>query len=79
MPDAAALLFFRIDPARNMARFYGLSIEPSLFGDVALVRRWGRIGTCGRQLIEFFPDLPAAHQAMAAHMRARLRRGYRRA
>jgi hypothetical protein len=28
----------RHDPARNMARYYVLSIEPSLFGDTALVR-----------------------------------------
>ena len=31
-----------------MARFYALSIEPTLFGDVCLIRRWGRIGTRGQ-------------------------------
>lgn len=32
------LVLERRDPARNMARFYVLTIEPTLFGDVALVR-----------------------------------------
>ncbi|WP_187399200.1 WGR domain-containing protein [Bradyrhizobium paxllaeri] len=31
-------------PARNMARFYVLTIEPILFGDSALIREWGRLG-----------------------------------
>lgn len=31
----------RIDPARNMARYYVLSIEPTLFDDSSLVREWG--------------------------------------
>ncbi|MGO7014944.1 WGR domain-containing protein, partial [Rhizobium johnstonii] len=34
----------RIDPSKNMARFYALSIEPNLFGGTSLVRSWGRIG-----------------------------------
>ncbi|WP_343044844.1 WGR domain-containing protein [Allomesorhizobium camelthorni] len=37
----------RIDPDRNMARFYNLTIEPTLFGTASLVREWGRIGTFG--------------------------------
>lgn len=51
-PDNAAMatathsrLLDRIMRERNMARFYELSVEPTLFGEVALVRRWGRIGT----------------------------------
>lgn len=30
-----------------MARFYALSIETDLLGEVAVVRRWCRIGTVG--------------------------------
>ncbi len=33
------LVLERVDRARNMARFYVLSIEPTLFEDLALVRR----------------------------------------
>jgi len=33
----------RIDRGRNIARYYVLSIEPTLFARLTLVRRWGRI------------------------------------
>jgi predicted DNA-binding WGR domain protein len=38
----------RIDPDRNMARFYTMSLQPTLFGEWALLREWGRIGSAGR-------------------------------
>jgi hypothetical protein len=34
----------RVDPSRNIARYYVLSIEPTLFVKHTLIRRWGRIG-----------------------------------
>ena len=34
------ILLELIDPTQNMARYYVLSIEPTLFGDSALVREW---------------------------------------
>lgn len=37
-PTLQVLVLERRDPALNMARFYVLSIEPTLFGDAALVR-----------------------------------------
>ena len=37
----------RLDPARNMFRFYRLAIEPDLFGGVRLLRQWGRIAARG--------------------------------
>ncbi|MGY6251465.1 WGR domain-containing protein [Bosea thiooxidans] len=43
-PRLQMLVLDRSDPAQNMARFYVLAIEPTLFGDVALVREWGRRG-----------------------------------
>jgi predicted DNA-binding WGR domain protein len=38
------LVLERRDSHRNLARFYVLAIEPTLLGDSALVREWGRIG-----------------------------------
>ena len=35
----------RIDPDRNMARFYTMSVQPNLFGEWLLLREWGRIGS----------------------------------
>jgi len=50
------LVLERVDRAKNMARFYVLSIEPTLFEDLALVRRWGRIGSAGRERIDLHPS-----------------------
>ncbi len=44
-----AVVLRRLEPERNVARFYALLIERDLFGHVVLVRRWGRIGTRGRE------------------------------
>ncbi len=46
------LVLRRVDPEENIARFYALMIERDLFGRVVLVRRWGRIGTHGRERTE---------------------------
>lgn len=70
-------LLYRIDATRNMARFYALAVEPALFGDVSLVRRWGRIGTSGRSKIELFDTSAEAAQALSDLVRRKLNRGYR--
>jgi predicted DNA-binding WGR domain protein len=66
----------RHDPARNMARYYVLSIEPSLFGDTALVRQWGRQGRNGRQRIELFRARAHAIETLEAWFARKIRRGY---
>lgn len=67
----------RIDASRNMARFYALSIEPTLFGDAALVREWGRIGTPGRRRLDLYPSVANAHDALRRLAKAKVTRGYR--
>jgi WGR domain len=42
----------RLDPARNMQRFYRLDVQPDLFGGILLVKEWGRIGAHGRMVAE---------------------------
>jgi len=71
------LLLHRIDPGRNMARFYRLSIEPNLFGGVSLVRAWGRIGGASRAKIEFFDEATEAQRRLGTWKERKLRRGYR--
>lgn len=66
----------RCDPARNMARFYRLSIVTDLFGSVLLLREWGRIGTRGRSLSEDFGDAGQATARLKTLARAKRRRGY---
>jgi predicted DNA-binding WGR domain protein len=67
----------RIDAARNMARFYIISIEPTLFGDWALVRNWGRIGRPGKIRIEMRESIAIAQKSAAQLIAAKERRGYR--
>ena len=50
------LVLHRCDPSCNMARYYVLSIEPSLFGDATLIREWGRIGRPGQRRIELYEN-----------------------
>lgn len=71
------IVLHRIDPVRNMARFYVLTVEMTLFGGRSLVRTWGRIGTRGRHRIELFADTAAAEQAMRRLAQSKFRRGYR--
>lgn len=66
----------RTQPAENMARFYALSIEPSLFGKASLIRRWGRIGTTGREKIHLFEDEAAAVALFLQVARQKRQRGY---
>lgn len=66
----------RIDPARNMRRFYRLDVQPDLFGGVLLVRQWGRIGAHGRTVAEHFEDMALALAAVAQHRARKSRRGY---
>ena len=70
------LVLHRIDAARNMARFYAMSIQPTLFGGEALVRNWGRIGTRGRYRMDLFEDGAAAERALARLARVKCGRGY---
>jgi len=72
-----AILLDRIDPARRMARYYALRVEPSLLGGWVLVREWGRIGAAGRLRLEHWPTREAARGALAAVLRRKLGRGYR--
>jgi predicted DNA-binding WGR domain protein len=67
----------RIDPARNMARYYVLSYEPTLFDDSSLVREWGRIGKPGRRRIELYRDHNSARIALSAWLARKVRRGYK--
>ena len=66
----------RIDPSRNMARFYVLSLQPTLFGETSLVRHWGRIGTRGREKIELFEKTADAASVLDKLAARKLRRGY---
>nr|WP_256120542.1 WGR domain-containing protein [Shinella lacus] len=67
----------RVDPDRNMARFYTLAIEPTLFGTPRLLRRWGRIGTLGRTMVHHFEPEEDAVALFLDLLRERRAHGYR--
>ena len=68
--------FRRIDGARNMARFYIVPLEPTLFGEVAVLRHWGRIGTHGRQALSLCASRAEAEKMLARQIARRRRHGY---
>lgn len=77
MTSASENLYLeRRDPSRNMARYYSFSVERDLFEGVLAVRRWGRIGTLGRQVSLPCPDHSAAVAVLSDVEMAKRRRGY---
>jgi predicted DNA-binding WGR domain protein len=67
----------RRNASRNMARFYVLAIEPTLFDGMALVREWSRIGSWGRRRLDLHPNRAAAAESLDAWLVRKARRGYR--
>ncbi len=70
------LVLDRIDASQNMARYYVLSIEPTLFGETAMVREWGRIGSFGQRRTELYAQREDARMALGTWLDRKLRRGY---
>ena len=66
----------RIDPARNMRRYYRMAIHCDLFGQASLVREWGRIGSRGQMMVETHPDEGRAINALMKLARTKQRKGY---
>ncbi len=73
----AYLRFENVDPAENRHRFYDLTWQPTLFGDGALVRSWGRQGYPGTSHATFYPDRAQAQGEVRQVVRRRLQHGYR--
>ena len=74
--DTTHLDLVRIVPSENMARFYGIALQPTLFGEVAVVRCWGRIGTRGRAMAVTYPDAEQAANVLSNIEIKKRRRGY---
>ena len=66
----------RTDCARNVARFYELSLDRTLFGDLVVIRRWGRIGTLGRSRQEPVQSEIHGLRRLLRALRIKRRRGY---
>ncbi len=66
----------RVNAEANVARFYHVDIAPTLFGEVSVLRSWGRIGTHGRTSIETWVTPAEAETAAARTLRQKVLRGY---
>jgi predicted DNA-binding WGR domain protein len=71
-----ALHLRRIDPTRNMSRFYLLDMQPDLFGGMLLMKEWGRIGARGRIMAKRYDSEALAADALQRHADRKKRRGY---
>jgi len=71
-----SLTLYRIDPARNMHRFYRLNIQPDLFGNQCLIREWGRIGRLGQMRSTPYPTEDDAQVAFHKQRATKERGGY---
>ena len=65
-----------IDPAENRCRFYRLQWHPTLWGDLALVCIWGRVGTLGQVRVLHGVRTADAEATAQALLQLRLRHGY---
>lgn len=67
----------RTDTTKNMARFYAMSIEETLFGQACLVRRWGRIGARGQVMQRSFEGEDEAVRLFLDLLQQKRKKGYR--
>ncbi len=65
-----------VDPDINMARFYGIELQPTLFGEVTVFRTWGRIGTNGQAMMVTYDDEAQAVEALQKLEKQKRRRRY---
>ena len=72
----ATTVLRRIDQVRNMARFYELDVQPGPFGDISVVRHWGRIGSNGQSKQDWFATEAAATDLASKLRRQKEKRGY---
>lgn len=66
----------RVDARKNMARFYHLALEATLFGSPVVVSRWGRLGTFGRMKTEVVGSEREGLALLLKILRSKRARGY---
>jgi predicted DNA-binding WGR domain protein len=67
----------RTEPKKRMARYYGIEISDTLFGEVCVTRTWGRIGRRGQSKMHLFENEEKAVHLFLELMRKKRNRGYR--
>jgi predicted DNA-binding WGR domain protein len=70
------LFLTRTEPARNIDRYYVVGITPTLFGEWAVLREWGRRGSPGTPRLDSYRRHEEAQSAEQHTIKRRLQRGY---
>ena len=70
------LLLRRIEPSRNMRRFYLMTVQRDLFGGAVLIKEWGRIGSAGQMQVSHHVDEGSAIDVLSEVAKAKQKRGY---
>ena len=76
LPAIQMLVLERVDASRKMSRYYVLAITPTMFGEPALAREWGRIARSVRRSIELHADDAMAAEALNCWLQRKTKRGY---
>lgn len=66
----------RTDVEQNMSRFYKIDVQPTLFGEWAVIREWGRIGREGTVRSTPYGTASEAEAARDRQWRIKEARGY---
>lgn len=66
----------KLDPTKNIARYYRMSVLPNLFGEWTLRREWGRIGRSGQVRMDLFRSQVEAESALETLTDAKQKRDY---
>lgn len=64
------------DPDKNMQRFYAMHVTQTIFGDWALIREWGRIGSPGTVRENWFDTEEEALAAKWNLLNQKIKKGY---
>lgn len=78
MDFPSGFLFYKVDQDQNQRRFYRLRLMRNLFGEVDVLREFGRIGHPGRVMVDHYAALEEAEVDLCRLARQKLRKGYRR-
>ena len=73
----AHLMLVHTNTRTHRRRFYWIAWQPTLPGEWALVRQWGRMGSPGRIKVSYPASREAAAGKIRRLLRTRLRHGYR--
>jgi len=70
------VLWLAVHTARNRRRYYSLSLTTNLWGNLVAVRRWGRVGTRGREIHHRLDNVRQFRELAERIDHVRIRHGY---